>query len=145
MRWGPGGVDIERHRRSLTAATYPNSDSLSLPHVCVFSRSVVSEFLQPHRLQAARLLCTWDFPGKNAGVVLAWVPFPPPGNLPDPGIKPPSPVSPALQEGSFPLAPPEVCCLYPTVTSGTHSASCSQNDCCSPDLIHISGWREGDG
>ena len=25
--------------------------------------------LQPHRLQPARLLCSWDFPGKNTGVV----------------------------------------------------------------------------
>ena len=35
-------------------------------------------------LQPARLLCPWDFPGKNTGVGL---PFPPPGHLPDPGIK----------------------------------------------------------
>ena len=31
-------------------------------------------------------------------------PFPPPGNLPDAGIKPTSPVSPALQVGSLPLS-----------------------------------------
>ena len=30
--------------------------------------------------------------------------FPSPGNLPDPGIKPESPVSPALQVGSLPLS-----------------------------------------
>ena len=29
------------------------------------------------------------------------LPFPPPGNLPDPGIEPPSPVSPALADGFF--------------------------------------------
>ena len=29
------------------------------------------------------------------------LPFPPPGDLPDPGIKPASPVSPALQENSL--------------------------------------------
>ena len=34
---------------------------------------------------------------------LSGLPFPPPGDLPDPGIKP---VSPALQVGSLPLAPP---------------------------------------
>ena len=33
----------------------------------VFSRSVVST-LQPHGLQPVRLLCPWDFPGKNTGV-----------------------------------------------------------------------------
>ena len=31
------------------------------------------------------------------------LPFPPPGDLPDPGIEPASPVSPALQADSFPL------------------------------------------
>ena len=29
------------------------------------SLSVVSDALQPHRLQTARLLCAWDSPGKN--------------------------------------------------------------------------------
>ena len=35
--------------------------------------------------------------------IMEGLPFPPPGNLPDPGIKPMSPVSPALQAGSLPL------------------------------------------
>ena len=34
------------------------------------------------------------------------VPFPPSGDLPNPGIKPMFPVSPALQTNSLPLAPP---------------------------------------
>ena len=29
---------------------------------------VVSDSLQPHGLQPTRLLCPWDFPGKNTGV-----------------------------------------------------------------------------
>ena len=33
-----------------------------------FSCSVVSDSLQPHGLQPARLLCPWDSPGKNTGV-----------------------------------------------------------------------------
>ena len=33
-------------------------------------------------------------------------PFPPPGGLPNPGIEPASLMSPALQTGSLPLAPP---------------------------------------
>ena len=33
-----------------------------------YSHSVVSDSLQPHGLQPARLLCPWDCPGKNAGV-----------------------------------------------------------------------------
>ena len=32
------------------------------------------------------------------------LPFPPPGNLPDPGIEPMSPMSPALQADSLPLS-----------------------------------------
>ena len=33
-----------------------------------FSHSVVSSSLWPHGLWPARLLCPWDFPGKNTGV-----------------------------------------------------------------------------
>ena len=35
--------------------------------VCVLSHSVMSDSLQPHGLQSSRLLCQWDFPGKNTG------------------------------------------------------------------------------
>ena len=35
--------------------------------VCV-SCSVVSDYLGPHGLSSPRLLCPWDFPGKNTGV-----------------------------------------------------------------------------
>ena len=45
------------------------------------------------------LLCPWDFPGKNTD----GLPFPPPGDLPDPGIKPSSP---ALAGGFFTTEPP---------------------------------------
>ena len=34
--------------------------------VCVCARSVVSNFLQPHKLQSTSLYL-WDFPGKNIG------------------------------------------------------------------------------
>ena len=32
------------------------------------SHSVMPDSLQPHGLQSNRLLCPWDFPGKNTGV-----------------------------------------------------------------------------
>ena len=32
------------------------------------SHSVLPNSLRPHGLQPSRLLCPWDFPGKNAGV-----------------------------------------------------------------------------
>ena len=34
----------------------------------LLSHSVVSDSLQPYRLQPTRLHCPWDFPGKNTGV-----------------------------------------------------------------------------
>ena len=39
------------------------------------------------------------------------LPFPPLGDLPDPGIEPASPVFPALQAGSLPLSQRESPCL----------------------------------
>ena len=36
--------------------------------VCVCVCSVMSDSLQPHRLQPAKLLCPWDFSGKNTGM-----------------------------------------------------------------------------
>ena len=37
-------------------------------HACVYSCSVVSNSLWPHGLQPARLLCPWNYPGKNTEV-----------------------------------------------------------------------------
>ena len=37
-------------------------------YVCMWSRLDVSDSLQPHGLQPARLLCPWDSPGKNTEV-----------------------------------------------------------------------------
>ena len=35
--------------------------------VCTLSHLVMSNSLWPHRRQPARLLCPWNFPGKNTG------------------------------------------------------------------------------
>ena len=40
----------------------------SLCSVCVFSSSVMSNSSQPLELYPARLLCSWNSPGKNTGV-----------------------------------------------------------------------------
>ena len=69
---------------------------------CVPSCSVLSNSLQPHGLQPAKLLCLWDSPGKKTGVgchFLLW------------GIFLTRGLSPRLlclhwQAGSIPLAPP---------------------------------------
>ena len=45
----------------------------------------------------ARLLCPWDSPGQE---YWSGLPFPSPGDLSNPRIKPLSPVSPALQADS---------------------------------------------
>ena len=49
------------------------------------------------------LLCPWNSPGKNTGDGCHFLL---PVNLPNPGIKPPSLVSPALASGFFTTAPP---------------------------------------
>ena len=45
--------------------------NIKLYHIrsaCGLSRSVMSNSLQPHELEPTRLLCPWNFPGKNSGV-----------------------------------------------------------------------------
>ena len=39
-----------------------------LVRLSLFSRLVVSDSLRPHGLLPTRLLCLWDFPGRNTGV-----------------------------------------------------------------------------
>ena len=68
-------------------------------HVCSFT-SVVSNFLWPYGLQPARLLCPWGFYRQEYWTRL---PCPPPGDLPDWGIKA---ASPALQADSLTTEPP---------------------------------------
>ena len=63
-------------------------------HVC----SVVVNCLQPYSLRPVRLLCPWGFCRQE---YWSGLPFPPPGDLPNPGIKP---LSPALLVDSLPLS-----------------------------------------
>ena len=67
--------------------------------LCVLSRSVVSDSLQPHGLQPVRLLCPWGFSRRKY-----WSGLPcPPGHHSNPGIEPSCP---ALQADSLPSEPP---------------------------------------
>ena len=66
----------------------------------VLSGSVVLDSLQPHGLQPAMLLGPWGFSKQE---YWSGLPFPPLGDLPNPGIKPRSP---ALQVNSSPSEPP---------------------------------------
>ena len=65
----------------------------------VLSCSVMSNSLRLHRLQPARLLCPWGFSRQEFWNGLL---FPPPGDLPNPGIEPRSP---ALEVDSLPIEP----------------------------------------
>ena len=64
------------------------------------SHSIVTNSLQSQGLQPTRLLCPWNSPGKNNWSEL---PYPSPGDLPDPGIEPGSPT---LQADSLSSGPP---------------------------------------
>ena len=72
---------------------------------CVLSRSVVSDSLPPHGLALQAPLSM----GSSRQEYWSELPFPPPGDLPSPGIEPvspASPASPALAGGFFPSEPP---------------------------------------
>ena len=73
--------------------------------VCMLSCSVISDSLQPHGMYPTRLLCPWDFSGKNTQVgshSLLQCIF-----LTHPGIKPVCLVSPALAGSFFTTALPK--------------------------------------
>ena len=61
---------------------------------------VVSDSLKPHGLQPTRLFCPGDFFKHK---FWSGLPFPTPGDLPDPGIESVSLVSPALAGGFLAL------------------------------------------
>ena len=60
----------------------------------------MSDSLQPHAVEPARLLCSSGFSRQE---YWSGLPCPPPGNLPKPGIESRSP---ALQADSLPSEPP---------------------------------------
>ena len=57
----PGGSQY-----TFLPTTLSRQSTLETHSVCACS--VVSNFLRPHGLYSARLLCPWGFPGKNTGV-----------------------------------------------------------------------------
>ena len=71
------------------------------------------------------------------------LPFPSPGNLPDPGIKPASPVSPVLAGGFLPLVPPGIH-LQMQETQGVQVDSLGQEDSLEKEMAthsSILAWR----
>ena len=47
---------------------FPHGSPVISELCCMCECSVESDSLRPHGLQPARLLCPWNFPGKNTGV-----------------------------------------------------------------------------
>ena len=89
---------LGRHReRGWAPCTTQQLLNSYFTHVCVCL--VMSDSLQPHRLQPTRLLCPWGF---SRPEYWSGLPCPPPGNLPNPGIEPRSPT---LQADSLPSEP----------------------------------------
>ena len=86
-----------QRERGIESSNY----SVCLKNYMPAQSPVMSNSLQPFGLQPTRLLCPWDFFRQEY-----WngLPFPPPGDLPDPRIKPTSPVSPVQQTDSLPLS-----------------------------------------
>ena len=115
------GMDLQyglREGDSISQFGWNRSTHARYIYVCVFSSI---QLLWPHRLHTSRLLCPWDFPGKNIGVGCQ---FPSLEDLPDPGI---NPVSPALADGFFPTEPPGKPIIYPHVIVNNtpfHSPNC---------------------
>ena len=79
----------------------------------VWSQSLV-RLLQPHELYSTRLLHPWDFSRQE---YWSGLPFPSPGDLPDPRIKP---VSLLLQVDSLPTKSPNIF-IYLYMHTHTHT------------------------
>ena len=73
-----------------TAVCQARSPLLSLTSPCECLCAVLSDSLWPYGPWPPRLLCPWNFLGKNTGMSCH---FPTAGGLPDPGIKPQSPLA----------------------------------------------------
>ena len=85
LQWISQGKDwatYREHQPHTVISSIPAPCTQELSAVCALSGSAVSSSLWPHELQPARLLCSWDSPGKNT---ISGLPFPPLGYLPDPG------------------------------------------------------------
>ena len=95
--------------------------------------------MRPPRRQCTRLLCPWEFPREE---YWSGLPFPPPKDLPDPGIKPESPVSPALAGRFFTVGPPRKpedplrSCQFSLTIVGAGGSACRS----SPESATLWSW-----
>ena len=59
---------LQWNHKALTTEPLGNSRQCILDRIGVCASSVVPDSLRPHGLWPTRLLCPWDFPGKNTGL-----------------------------------------------------------------------------
>ena len=72
--------------------------------------------------------------------ILEWVACPPPGDLPDPGIEPMSPASPALGNGLFTISVTwEAPNMHQPRTNGKKGAAAPRNKMCKMRAGHLQG------
>ena len=88
---------------------------------CVLSHSVMSDSLRPHGLKPARLRCPCGFSRQEYKIDRYGLPFPPPGDLPNPGIRPAALRSPALASGFFTSSPTREAHVYTHRNTHTHT------------------------
>ena len=105
-------------------------------HACMLSHSVVSNSVTPWTVAHQAPLSMEFFRQEY----WSGLPFPPPGDLPNPGIKPTSPVSPELADGFFTTEPPGKPVKTPTPNSSNFDQWLKASF---PYLeVHLSGdWR----
>ena len=127
LRWHP--ISFLKLRHNSHNIPFQSRQSLSVvssPCWAVITATPSGTFLispernPPHGLHVfSRLSCVWLFAtpwtvARQAPLSIAFskqeywtgLPFSPPGDLPNPGIEPATPVSPALQADSYPTEPP---------------------------------------
>ena len=88
----------------------------------------MSNFLQPHGLKPARLLCAWNFPGRNTGVGYNFLLH---------GLFLTQGLNPHLlhwQEGPLPLAPPGKTSVHFSSVTQSCLTLCDPMDCSMPDF-----------
>ena len=114
--------------------TWSLRDDKELGTLCCLPFQSRPTLLRPHGLHPARLFCPWGFSRQESW---SGLPFPTPGDLPDPGMEPVFLTSPALAGRFFlPLAPPGK-----PINSNLNS--CGRPEASVLDSVAVEGSRRG--
>ena len=104
----------------------------------MLSRSVVSNSLQPHGLQPARLLCPWRFSRQE---YWSGLPCPPSGGLPNSGTEPRYST---LQVDSLPSEPSEKHMVSRWITTNVRKKNHSEEGTWSPEVTLLVAEQQSD-